>query len=109
MSKRCKFNHIEDKKAFMKSSNSKNKLNKARLLNGFYNIINGERASAGKTLSMVNDATGKQIAIDPDVDRELLNKAVRVFGLGTATRIYIRAPRYIMIFGNRCRTVRRSF
>ena len=85
----------------MKLSNSNNKLAKARLQNGFYKIIDGETASAGKTLSMVNDATGKEIAIDPDVDRDLLNKAVGAFGLGTARRIYIRAPRYIMIFGNR--------
>ena len=30
------------------------KLKKVKLENGFYNIINGERVSAGKTLSVVN-------------------------------------------------------
>jgi hypothetical protein len=51
------------------------KLEKAKLENGFYNIIDGERASASKTLSVVNPATGKQLAAVPDVDRALLNKA----------------------------------
>src|SRR5580704_6875112 len=51
-------------------------LKKAKLENGFYNLIDGERASAGKTLSVVNPATGNQLAIVPDIDRELLNKAV---------------------------------
>jgi hypothetical protein len=43
------------------------KLKKAKLENGFYNIIDGKRVSAGKTLSVVNPATGKQLAIVPDV------------------------------------------
>jgi hypothetical protein len=51
------------------------KLEKAKLEDGFYNIIDGERASASKTLSVVNPATGKQLAAVPDVDRALLNKA----------------------------------
>jgi hypothetical protein len=37
------------------------KLKKAKLEVGFYNIIDGERASASKTLSVVNPATGKQL------------------------------------------------
>ncbi len=52
------------------------KLKKAKLENGFYNIIDGERVSAGKALSVVNPATGKRLAIVPDVDRPLLDEAV---------------------------------
>jgi hypothetical protein len=51
------------------------KLEKAKLENGFYNLIDGERVSAGKTLSVVNPATGNQLAVVPDIDRVLLNKA----------------------------------
>jgi hypothetical protein len=35
-------------------------LKKAKLENGFYNVIDGERAYAGKTLSVINPATGTQ-------------------------------------------------
>src|SRR5258705_3510025 len=52
------------------------KLKKARLENGFYNIINGERVSAGKALSVVNPSTGKRLASVPDIDRALLDEAV---------------------------------
>src|SRR5260370_41056244 len=52
------------------------KLKKAKLENGFYNIIDGQRVSARKTLSIVNPATGKQLAIVPDVDHTLLDEAV---------------------------------
>src|SRR5260370_28080 len=52
------------------------KLKKAKLENGFYNIIDGKRVSAGKTLSVVNPATAKQLAIVPDIDSALLDKAV---------------------------------
>jgi acyl-CoA reductase-like NAD-dependent aldehyde dehydrogenase len=52
------------------------KLKKAKLENGFHNIIDGERVFGGKTLSVVNPATGKQLAIVPDVDHTLLDKAV---------------------------------
>ena len=51
-------------------------LKKAKLENGFYNLIDGERVFAGKTLSVVNPATGYQLAMVPDIDRVLLNKAV---------------------------------
>src|SRR5580704_6200375 len=44
-------------------------LTKAKLENGFYSIINGERIPAGKTFSLVNPATGEQLAIVPDVNR----------------------------------------
>src|SRR5258706_14825820 len=52
------------------------KLKKAKLENGFYNIINGERVSAGKALSVVNPSTGKRLASVPDIDRALLDEAV---------------------------------
>jgi hypothetical protein len=51
-------------------------LKKAQLENGFYNIIDGEKVSASKRLSVINPATGKQLAAVPDVDRTLLNKAI---------------------------------
>jgi acyl-CoA reductase-like NAD-dependent aldehyde dehydrogenase len=52
------------------------KLKKAKLENGFYNIIDGERVSARNTLCVVNPATGKQLAIVPDVDRAQLDETV---------------------------------
>jgi Aldehyde dehydrogenase family len=51
-------------------------LKKAKLENGFYNIVDGEKVSTGRRLSVSNPATGKQLAAVPDVDRELLNKAI---------------------------------
>lgn len=52
------------------------KLKKAKLETGFYNLNDGKRVSAGKTLSVVNPATGNQLAMAPDIDRVVLNKAV---------------------------------
>jgi acyl-CoA reductase-like NAD-dependent aldehyde dehydrogenase len=51
-------------------------LKKAKLENGFYNIIDGEKVSASKRLSVINPVTGKQLAAVPDVDRASLNKAI---------------------------------
>jgi acyl-CoA reductase-like NAD-dependent aldehyde dehydrogenase len=51
-------------------------LKKAKLENEFYNIIDGEKVSASKRLSVINPASGKQLATVPDVDRALLNKAI---------------------------------
>ena len=51
-------------------------LKKAKLENGFYNIIAGEKITANKRLSVINPATGKQLTAVPDVDRALLNKAI---------------------------------
>src|SRR5260221_14233200 len=51
-------------------------LKKAKLENGFYNIIYGEKVAASKRLSVINPVTGKQLAAVPDVDRALLNKAI---------------------------------
>src|SRR5246127_5252520 len=52
------------------------KLKKAKLENGFYNLIDGEKVSTGKTLSVVNPSTGKRLASVPDIDRALLDEAV---------------------------------
>jgi acyl-CoA reductase-like NAD-dependent aldehyde dehydrogenase len=51
-------------------------LKKAKVENGFYNIIDGEKVAASKRLSVINPVTGKQLAAVPDVDRALLNKAI---------------------------------
>ena len=51
-------------------------LKKAQLENGFYNIIDGEKVSTSRRLSVINPATGKQLAAVPYVDRALLNKAI---------------------------------
>jgi hypothetical protein len=51
-------------------------LKKAKLENGFYNILDGEKVAASKRLSVINPVTGKQLAAVPDVDRALLNKAI---------------------------------
>ena len=52
------------------------KLKKAKLEHGFYNIIDGKRVFGGKTLSVVNPATGMPLATVPDVDHTLLDEAV---------------------------------
>jgi acyl-CoA reductase-like NAD-dependent aldehyde dehydrogenase len=39
-------------------------------------FIDGEKVAASKRLSVINPATGKQLAAVPDVDRALLNKAI---------------------------------
>jgi acyl-CoA reductase-like NAD-dependent aldehyde dehydrogenase len=51
-------------------------LKKAKLENGFYNIIDGEKVAASKRLSVINPVTGKRLATVPDVDRALLSKAI---------------------------------
>jgi acyl-CoA reductase-like NAD-dependent aldehyde dehydrogenase len=58
------------------SVDSERKDEKAQFENSFCNIIDGERVSASKRLSVVNRATGKQLAAVPDVNRVLLNKAI---------------------------------
>jgi acyl-CoA reductase-like NAD-dependent aldehyde dehydrogenase len=52
------------------------KLQKTKLEHGFYNIIDGKRVLTGMTLSIVNPATGVQLATVPDVDHTLLDEAV---------------------------------
>src|SRR6266481_645147 len=51
-------------------------LKKAKLESGFYNILDGEKVSTIKRLSVINPATGQQLAAVPDVDRGLLNRAI---------------------------------
>ena len=51
-------------------------LKKAKLEHGFHNIIDGEKVASSKRLSVINPATGKQLAAAPDVDRALPNKAI---------------------------------
>ena len=58
------------------SVDSERKDEKAQFENSFCNIIDGARVSASKRLSVVNRATGKQLAAVPDVNRVLLNKAI---------------------------------
>ena len=58
------------------SVDSERKDEKAQFENSFYNIIDGERVSASKRLSVVNRATGKQLAAVLEVNRVLLNKAI---------------------------------
>ncbi|HYY27109.1 MAG TPA: aldehyde dehydrogenase family protein [Chthoniobacterales bacterium] len=49
---------------------------KVKFENTFYNIINGEKISTSQRLSVINPATGKQLAAVPDVDRAWLNRAI---------------------------------
>jgi acyl-CoA reductase-like NAD-dependent aldehyde dehydrogenase len=51
-------------------------LKKAQLENGLYNIIDGEKVSTSRRLSVINPATGKQLAAAFYVHRALLNKAI---------------------------------
>jgi acyl-CoA reductase-like NAD-dependent aldehyde dehydrogenase len=51
-------------------------LKKAKFESGFYNIVDGEKVSTSKRLSVINHATGKQLAAVPYVHRALLNKAI---------------------------------
>jgi acyl-CoA reductase-like NAD-dependent aldehyde dehydrogenase len=67
---------IDTVNAIFVDAETNDMLEKAKLENGFYNIINGERVSASKTLSVVNPSTGKLLAIVPDIDRALLDEAV---------------------------------
>ena len=52
------------------------KLESAKIEDGFYNIIGGQRISAARELSVINPATGKELATVPDVDTASLDDAV---------------------------------
>jgi len=52
------------------------KLEPAKIEDGFYNIIGGQRFSAARKLSVINPATGKELATVPDVDASSLDDAV---------------------------------
>jgi hypothetical protein len=43
------------------------KLKSAKIEDGFYNIIGGQRSGAGRKLSVINPATGKELATVPDI------------------------------------------
>ena len=52
------------------------KLKSAKIEDGFYNIIGGQRLAAARKLSVTNPATGKELATVPDIDAALLDDAV---------------------------------
>ena len=52
------------------------KLKSAKIEDGFYNIIGGQRLAAVPTLSVVNPATGKELATVPDIVAASLDDAV---------------------------------
>ena len=52
----------------MQANGNAGALKKAKLENGFYNIVDGGKLSTSKRLSVINPATGKQLATVPDVD-----------------------------------------
>src|SRR6478735_3644144 len=52
------------------------KLEPAKIEDGFYDIIGGQRFSAARKLSVINPATGKELATVPDVDASSLDDAV---------------------------------
>jgi acyl-CoA reductase-like NAD-dependent aldehyde dehydrogenase len=52
------------------------KLESAKIEDGFYDIIAGQRFSAARKLSVINPATGKELATVPDVDAASLDDAV---------------------------------
>jgi acyl-CoA reductase-like NAD-dependent aldehyde dehydrogenase len=52
------------------------KLESAKIEDGFYDIIGGQRFSAARKLSVINPATGKELATVPDVDAASLDDAV---------------------------------
>ena len=43
------------------------KLKSAKIEDGFYNIIGGRRSAAARKLSVINPATGKELATVPDI------------------------------------------
>jgi acyl-CoA reductase-like NAD-dependent aldehyde dehydrogenase len=48
----------------------------ANLERGFYNIIDGQKVSSAKTLTVINPSNGKPLAAVPDIDRSGLDRAV---------------------------------
>jgi acyl-CoA reductase-like NAD-dependent aldehyde dehydrogenase len=52
------------------------KLESAKIEDGFYDIIGGQKFSAARKLSVINPATGKELATVPDVDAASLDDAV---------------------------------
>lgn len=54
----------------------KDKSEKAKVENGFYNVIDGEEVFSSKGLSVINPGTGKQLAVILYANRTFLNKAI---------------------------------
>ena len=52
------------------------KLKSAKIEDGFYNIIGGQRSAAARKLSVINPATGKELATVPDIVAASLDDAV---------------------------------
>ena len=52
------------------------KLEPAKIGDGFYNIIGGQRLAAVRKLSVVNPATGKELATVPDIVAASLDDAM---------------------------------
>jgi len=52
------------------------KLRTAKLEDGFYNIIAGERSITGGRLAVIDPATGQSWATVPDIDRDGLERAI---------------------------------
>ena len=52
------------------------KLKSAKIEDGFYNIIGGQRSTAARKLSVINPATGKELATVPDIVAASLDDAV---------------------------------
>src|SRR5258708_25930498 len=48
----------------------------AKIEDGFYDIIGAQRFSAARKLTVINPATGKELATVPDVDAASLDDAV---------------------------------
>jgi Aldehyde dehydrogenase family len=55
------------------------KLKSAKIEDGFYNIIGGQRSGAARKLSVINPATGKELATVPDIVAASLDDAVEAF------------------------------
>jgi Aldehyde dehydrogenase family len=52
------------------------RLKSAKIEDGFYNIIGGQKSAAARKLSVVNPATGKELATAPDIVTASLDEAV---------------------------------
>lgn len=52
-------------------------MGRARFEDGFFNLIAGDRSSAGNVLEVIDPTTGTTIATVPDIDQTTLNAAVK--------------------------------
>jgi acyl-CoA reductase-like NAD-dependent aldehyde dehydrogenase len=77
------FNNIEVRNKMMDTIDTltvdggrNDKSKKAKVENGFYNVVDEQKVFGTKGLSISNPATGKQLAVIPYAKRAFLNKAV---------------------------------